>query len=464
MKKNNTLLFGKIPPQATEIEDVVLGCCLVEPEALELTLEHITTSEVFYSNVNQIIFSSILDVRAKGYQVDILTVTDNLSKIEKLDEVGGSYHITKLSANISTTAHLQTHCLILLEKFNARELIRICGDAINRAYSEEEDIFDLLQETEKSIQSISEGNSQSNFKQVGEMYMELMMDIEEAKFKPAGLTGIDTGYQEINAMTDGWQKSNLVVLAARPSVGKTALALNFAINANCGVLVYSLEAYGKELVKRFAACKTDVYFNDVKNCKVTDSQSAKLHQYISYFNKLDIKIDDKTQSLVKIIAGVRREKKKNPNMQLVVIDYLQLVRGIKDKNGNREQEVAGITRELKLLASELEITIIALSQLNREVEKTGNKRPSLANLRESGAIEQDANIVMMIWRKEESETEIKHFVLFEKNRDGKCGDVELRFNGDLQKWTTLDAPIVPPANPYAGFNRITPNFDEDAPF
>jgi replicative DNA helicase len=465
MKKHN-MLFGKVPPQAIDAEQSVIGSCLIEREAFEAVHEVIQSHEVFYRTEHQLIFAAILKVYQDGYPVDLLTVTNELRKTNSLEEAGGAYGLTMLSANVTSTAHVQTHALIVKEKFNARELIRLCSDAISKAFSEEHDVFDLLQDTERSIQSIAEGNSVSSFTPVGETFTEMLMDLEEMKHKPDGLTGIDTGYPEINEMTDGWQASNLVLIAARPSVGKTALALNFALNANCGVLIFSLEANKKELVKRFAAAKSDVFFYDVKKGKLSEFQEKKLHEQIRAFNSLDIKIDDKTQSIGKIIAGIRREKKRNPNTRLVIVDYLQLVRGQKDKNSNREQEVASISRELKLIASELDITVIALSQLNREVEKTANKRPSLANLRESGALEQDANIVMMIWRQEVSETEQKHWILFEKNRDGKCGDVQLRFNGDIQKWTTPDPFAAIQPNPRQGMPNRLPNdfFEEEAPF
>jgi len=465
MKNNNAIIYGKMPPQATDVEDMVIGSCLLEREAFEVAMEILPTHECFYLDKNQKIYAAMLELNDRGYPIDLLTVTDQLRKDGQLEMIGGAYHLTQLSLMVTSTAHMQHHCLIVVEKFNAREVIRICGKAINDAYSEETDVFDLMQDVEKGIQAISEGNSVSSFTKVGETFTEILMDFEELKHRPEGLTGIDTGYAEINEMTDGWQPSNLVLIAARPSVGKTALSLNFAINANCGVLIFSLEANKKELVKRFAAAKSDVFFHDIRKGKLSEFQEKRIHEQIRYFNSLDIKIDDKTQSLQKIISGIRREKKKNPNVKLVIVDYIQLIRGQKDKNSNREQEVASISRELKLIASELDITVIALSQLNREVEKTANKRPSLANLRESGALEQDANIVMMIWRQEISETEQQHWILFEKNRDGKCGDVKLKFNGDIQRWTTPDPFAQHFPKPNAGFqNRSLPDFDEDEPF
>ena len=465
MKPNRNLRLGQIPPQAIEIEEAVIAACMLEAETYEIAAEIIHTHEMFYKEEYRLIWQAMGQLRQIGRAVDLLTITEQLKQMAKLEIVGGAYELTKLTMAVSNTAHTKVHAMIVAEKYNARELIRICSEAIGKAFGGEEDVFELLTETEKQIQSISEGTSQSEFIQVGETYIDVLMEIEEAKYKPSGITGIHTGYNELNSITDGWQPSNLVLLAARPSQGKTALALNFAINANCGVLIYSLEANKKELVKRFAAMKTGVWFSAVKKGQLTPLQEQMMQQHIQFFQSCDIKIDDKTQNLNKILHGIRREKKRNPNMKMVVIDYIQLIRGAKDKNGNREQEVSTISRELKLIASELEITVMALSQLNREVEKTANKRPSLSNLRESGALEQDANIVLMIWHEAISETENKSYVLIEKNRDGELGDIELKFSGDIQKWIEIDhTPTGRPDNPRAGFQQPRMPYVEDDPF
>jgi replicative DNA helicase len=465
MKPNSNYRLGQLPPQAIEIEEAVIAACMLEAETYEIAAEIIHTEDMFYKEEYRLIWQAMGQLRQIGRAIDLLTITEQLKQMAKLEIVGGAYELTKLTMAVSNTAHTQVHALIVAEKYNARELIRICSEAIGKAFAGEEDVFELLTATEKNIQCISEGTSQSEFIPVGDTYLDVLMDIEEAKYKPSGITGIHTGYNELNGITDGWQPSNLVLLAARPSQGKTALALNFAINANCGVLIYSLEANKKELVKRFAAMKTGVWFSAVKKGQLTTLQEQMMQQHIQFFQSCDIKIDDKTQNLNKILHGIRREKKRNPNMKMVVIDYIQLIRGAKDKNGNREQEVSTISRELKLIASELEITVMALSQLNREVEKTANKRPSLSNLRESGALEQDANIVLMIWHEQVDETNNKSYVLIEKNRDGELGDIELKFSGDIQKWIEIDnTPTGRPDNPRAGFQSPRMPYVEDEPF
>jgi len=460
----NTLIYGKVPPQATELEQAVIGACLLEREAFE-TVHELLKPEMFYVDAHQKIYAAMVQLFNQHRPIDLLTVAEQLNKTAELEIVGGRYALTLLTQSVNSSAHVQTHSLIIIEKFNSREIIRICGKAIADAYDDNQDVFDLIADTEKQIQAITEGNSISEFVAIGETYTEMLMDIEEMKDRPQGLTGIDTGYEEINSMTDGWQPGNLIVLAARPSVGKTALALNFALKGMVPTLIFSLEAGKKELVKRFAAMKTGVFFSAVKKADLTDYQSQKLIEYASFFYSLPIEIDDKTQSLDRIVAAIRRKVKKN-KIKIVYIDYLQLIRANRDKNGNREQEIATITRTLKLLASELEISIVALAQLNREVEKTTTKRPTLSNLRESGAVEQDANIVMMIWPNQISEEETKHIVCIVKNRDGQCGDVELKFSGDLMLWETPTPTTRPPDNPRAGFqhlrNPLPP--EDDAPF
>jgi replicative DNA helicase len=463
-KEINSLVYGKVPPQALETEEAVLAACMMEREAFDNVLEIIKTLNVFYSDIHQKIWEALLHLNNIGRSIDLITVTDQLRRQGDLELVGGAFHLTKLTMAVLSSAHAETHARIVVEKFKAREIIRICGSAINEAYEGATDVFDLIDNTEKSIQQISQATAISNFVPVGETYAEILMDIEEAKGKPEGLSGIDTGYPEINEMTDGWQPGNLIILAARPSVGKTALALNFAINGNVPTLIFSLEANKKELVKRLASMKTDVYFSAVKKGKLSEWQENKLLQYCQYFYSLQIEIDDRTQELSSIVTAIRRKVAKK-GIKIVYIDYAQLIRATRDKNSNREQEIASITRTLKLLASELQITIVALAQLNRDVEKTTTKRPQLSNLRESGAFEQDANIVMMIWRQEMENNQSKHIICIEKNRDGKCGDVELKFNGDLQKWETItpDMNQQKPDKPNAGFeNRY--KYDDDAPF
>jgi len=474
----STLLLGKVPPQAIELEAAVLAACMLERETFDTVMPIIHSPECFYIEAHQKVYEAMLSLNNKHTPIDLLTISEELRKLNTIEIVGGPYELTQLSRSVTSTAHVEAHARIVIEKFNARELIRICGNAISQAYDESIDIFDLTEDTERSVRSISEGLSSESSTPVGETYEDILMEIEERKINPTPIAGIDTGYAEINEVTNGWQKSELIILAARPSQGKTAFALNLAMNAAlsttspCNVLVFSLEASKSALVKRLAAAKNEVALTDIRKGILTDYQESKMMQGLPVFRNMKFRIDDKSQNLMKIIGAIRREKKKRPDLQLIIIDYLQLIRGIKDKNSNREQEVANITRELKLLATELEIAIIALSQLNRETMKQAGGKPGLHNLRESGAIEQDANIVMFIWHEEigtdpQGNEEIKTWILIEKNRDGKCGPVELYFAKDIQAWVSMskreDQQAFAP-KPNAGFQQAMPdikNFNWD---
>ena len=435
-------IYGKVPPQNIEMEQAVIGACLLERDTFEQVMEILYSPECFYKESHQLIYGAMCELYNSGNNVDLLTVTEQLIKNEKLEKAGGAYEITQLTMSVLTSAHVIDHARIIMEKYMKRECIRIGLSMANDAFSDGTDPFELIEQAEHSLKSISDGLISDELTQVGQTYMEVCFDLETQRNEKTDLTGVDTGYPDLNQLTNGWQKSELILLAARPSQGKTALSLNFALNAKVPTLIFSLEASKKALVKRLAACKTGVPFKQIRQGSINDFQMELINKYVSEFNRMPIKIDDKTQSLNGIIKSIRREHKRNENLGLVIIDYLQLVKGSREKNGNREQEVSNISRSLKLLASELEVPIIALCQLNRQVETTANKRPNLSNLRESGSLEQDANIAMFIWWEEsgnnpDNTKQYKTWLLVEKNRDGECKPVELKFNGDIQKW--LDA-------------------------
>ena len=459
----NTLLFGKIPPQSIELEEAVIGACMLERDAFDKVMAIIKTADAFYKDAHQKIYAAMQRLITKGDVIDLLTITEELSKTSELELIGGAYYLTNLTMAVNTSAHVENHARIVLEKFMQRELIRISGTIISDAYEGSADVFDLLDRLEADrkaiIDNIPAGNTAVP---VGETYSEILMDIEERKNNPDTLLGIDTGYQEINDAIFGWQSGELIILAARPAMGKTAFALNLALNAACSkvnnsdVLIYSLEATNKELVKRMAACKNDVYYSAIRKGELSEFQERKMIEGYKDFNNMRIRIDDKTQKLNHIINSIRIHKKKNPNLKLVMVDYLQLIEVERQYGGNREQDVSTITRSLKLLAKELDIAILALSQLNRQVEARTNKKPQLADLRESGAIEQDANLVMMLWhevtanRDDKGNDIVNTHVLFVKCRDTSPFDVHIPFAGDIQRWGNL-SPQNEPFRPFAGF-------------
>jgi len=357
----NTLGFGRIPPQALELEEAVIAACMLEKNTFETAMEVITSHECFYKDTHQKIWRSMVSLHGKGTPVDLLTITEELRKSCELEAVGGEYALTMLSTSVLSSAHVEAHARIVVEKYKRRELIRICGEVMQDAYEDSTDVFDLLDIAEQDIKEISSDIISSSATNVGDTYIEILQDIEAQKSRKSDLVGVTSGYDELDRLTGGWQPSELIILAARPSLGKTAAALNFALNALVPVLVFSLEALKKPLVKRMAACKNKVSFENIRRGILDVFEEDIMNKAIGAFRKLPVKIDDRTQSLSGIIKVCRREKKKNPQLGLIIIDYLQLINMSREKTGNREQEVGKISRDLKLLASELEVPIIALS-------------------------------------------------------------------------------------------------------
>lgn len=465
------------PPQQKEAESAVLGLCLMgDREAIDIALAILITPECFYNDANKIIFSAIKHLSGINSPIDLTTVTSHLRSSNKLEEIGGVHYVTALCMGTTTAAYQEQYCMAIYEAYMQRELIRVCNDAISKVYAGEHDPFELIDQTGTSLNSILDKISIDEPEDVGSIYTEALMDIEEQRINGNALLGISSGYSELDRITLGWAKTDVIILAARPSQGKTALALNLAENAakkGTPVLFFSLETPKKMLLKRMASSKTGVKFNSILTGNINESDRMALDAHISYFNSLPIKVDDKTRRLDDIKRKVRRWVKKNPD-GLVIGDYLQLVST--SNKGNREQEVATISRDLKELAMELDVPIIFLAQLSRSVESTADKKPELFHLRESGAIEQDANIIMMIWWEKAADGSLNLWICVRKNKNGMCGDAKMKFAGDIQRWSEFDnvdyekpgfvqSHINPPAqqqdlgwdNPHAG---ITPNYQQ----
>jgi replicative DNA helicase len=444
MSKNDiSSIMGLVPPQDIKCEVAVLGALLLEPELYDVVAPLLPVPECFYKEQHSKIYKAILDTYKSGSKIDCLTVAEQVRKNGHLQGDLTQYFIFEVANKVTNTAHTQSYTLILAEKYKARVLIHLTQIIQKKAYNLEFDIFDILDEAEKGIKSISEGTQLGNVTSIGVEYTKMLQEIEDNIGKE-GLTGITTGYSELNVITDGWQNSDLIILAARPSVGKTALGLNFVTNAaneRVKTLLFSMEMSKKQLISRFAAIKSGAFLNAVKRRRVDELQKMRLIDQIKYFTDAGIFIDDRTKNINSVCSVCRQQKKKHPDLGMIVIDYLQLITVNKRSGGNREQEVAEISRELKSLAKELDVPVIALAQLNRDVEKTATKKPNLSHLRESGAIEQDADIIMFIWRLEEvnskGETENKHTIVVAKNRNGSIGDIPLNFSGDLQKWEEI---------------------------
>lgn len=477
-EKNN--MYGKLPPQSPEMEEAVIGACLIEKEAVEEVISILPNEHCFYVPAHQCIFMCIKELYVEGAPIDILTVSARLTKNEMLEKVGGLYSLMNLSHSVISGAHVADHSRIIMEKYMQRELIRLCGDIIGKAYDDSSDVFDLLDDLHVQYTALTELITGGSDYTVGKVFIDVVKDIDFQRNNHSELTGVDTGFSELNVMTSGWQNTDLIIIGGRPSKGKTALGLNLALNAAISEIVkkrnvgvFSLEMGNKQLLQRMASTITKIPFGFIRNGRVTEEQFLTLGEYVNYFSKLPIRVDDKTFSFLQICAKARKWKKKY-NIGLLVIDYLQLIRGEKAKNGNRETEISSISRGFKLLAKELEIPIILLSQLNRGVETRKPPEPMLSDLRESGAIEQDADIVMFPWHDlDPMDGRYVNYISVAKNRNGTLGKMEVVFVGGIQKWQ--DKEITESfslerheSNPRSGIRTsmtfTPPVIDEDAPF
>ncbi len=478
-KKIETLLG--VPPNDIELELAVLGACMLERDAYDEIASTILSPDYFYDNNNATIFGAIMELSRSGSKIDLLLVTAHLRKQNKIDDELNAYYLTKITQAVMSSAHIENHARILAEHYKARVLLATCQNTVSMILKNEMDVFDILSHHEKAVRDISDGSGEGSSIKVGEAHMNVLMEIEEQKESKSGVFGVDTGYEELNEITNGWNTTDLIILAARPSVGKTALALNFAINAadsGVGVLFFSIEMSTNQLVSRLAAIKSEVFLYYINKRKVEQWQEDKLYSNTDYFNKLNFYIDDRTKHIQRVVAKIKAHKKKHPNLKVVFIDYLQIMQATVYRGANREQEVAAISRELKAVAKDEHVAVIALSQINRVSEGRSDKKPELSHLRESGAIEQDADVVMMIWREQEPESDDqKHTIIFAKNRNGATGDIELKFNKDIQRWERHELPVPisnksaqsftspVPKNPYAGMRRDPyPNDKTDLPF
>lgn len=450
----STLVYGKVPPQAPELEEAVIGAIMLEKDKLAEVLEIIQSPDCFYVDANQKIYGAIRRLFDKGLPVDLLTVTEELRRSNELDIVGGAYHLSRLTMSVISSAHVEAHARIVMEKFIQRELIRISGQVINEAYEDSTDVFDLLDKAESNLYEITDKHLRKNFKSLTEVLKKTVEEIEEAKNKKEDVTGVPTGFTMLDRLTSGWQKNALIIVAARPAVGKTAFCLNLAMNAAMNsnkpfpVAFFSLEMGAGELVKRMLAATTEVSMDAITKGRMQEHEFVQMTQRMNKLAAAPLFLDDQAALNIFELRAKARRLKQRHDIQMIIIDYLQLMQADVNKGGNREQEISKISRDLKSLAKELEIPIIALSQLNRSVEsRKESKVPQLSDLRESGAIEQDADMVMFLYRPEyhginndemgqaiEGETHI-HIA---KNRAGSTDTVKVRFIKEYQKFVDLE--------------------------
>ena len=452
----STMVYGKVPPQAKDLEEAVLGAIMLEKGAFDAVVE-ILKPECFYVESHQRIYKAMQSLAQKSQPIDILTVVEELRMREDLEMVGGPYYVTRLTNVVVSSANIEAHSRIILQKFIQRELIRISGEIIGDAYEDSTDVFDLLDDAESKLFEITNNHLRKNFDTIDSVLVKTIQRIQDLRSKDEDTTGVPTGYKSLDRVTYGWQNTDLIILAARPAVGKTAFALNLARNAALHpskptpVAIFSLEMSAGQLVQRILSAESEIWLEKIVRGKLEEHEMKQLYaRGIQRLSQAPIYIDDTPAlNIFELRAKCRRLKNKH-NIGLIIIDYLQLMSGTgENRNSNREQEISNISRNLKGLAKELNIPILALSQLSREVEKRkeGNKMPQLSDLRESGAIEQDSDMVMFLYRPEyydittnemgennRGETHIR----IAKHRNGSLETIKLRALLHIQKFIEDD--------------------------
>ncbi|RAV97828.1 replicative DNA helicase [Pseudochryseolinea flava] len=452
--------LGKLPPQALDLEEAVLGALMLEKNALNAVVEFLKP-EHFYVEAHKEIYTAIVDLFKASEPVDMRTVVNQLRKQGKVELVGGAYYIAELTAKVSSAANIEYHARVIIEMAIKRELIQVASQIHHDAYEDVTDVFELLDKTEQSIFQISDANLKKNYDNMRNLMARAIQELQALKDHTDGLTGVPSGFTELDRMTSGWQRSDLVIIAARPGMGKTAFVVsalrNAAVDFKIPVAIFSLEMASIQLVNRMISAEAELESEKIKKGNLADHEWTQLVHKTSKLSSAPIFIDDTPAiSILELRAKCRRLKAEN-GIQIIVIDYLQLMRG--EQTGNREQEIASISRSLKGIAKELNVPVLALSQLSRSVEtRGGDKKPQLADLRESGSIEQDADIVMFLYRpeyykitvdEEGMPTQGTGEVIIAKHRNGSTGSVKLKFIGKYTKFADLDSPSSYD-NPFSG--------------
>jgi replicative DNA helicase len=444
--------IGKVPPQAIELEEAVLGALMLEKDALTAVID-ILKPVSFYKPAHSFIYDAIRTLFNESQPIDLLTVTNQLRKDGKLEDAGGAYAVTALTTRVNSAANVEYHARIITEMAIKRELIRVSGEIQLDAYEDTTDVFELLDRTERELFEISEQNIRKNYEDMKTIMQEALNELEARKEHKDGLTGVPTGFSALDRVTSGWQKSDLVILAARPGMGKTAFIVsalrNAAVDFNRPVAIFSLEMSSVQLVNRLISAEAELEGDKIKKGNLAEYEWQQLIHKTKNITNAPIFIDDTPALTILELRAKSRRLKSQHNIELIVIDYLQLMSGEASRGaGNREQEIASISRALKGLAKELEIPVIALSQLSRAVEtRGGDKKPQLSDLRESGSIEQDADIVMFLYRPEyynitEDDQGMPTTgvgqIIIAKHRNGSLENVNLKFIGKFTKFTDLD--------------------------
>ena len=443
---------GKIPPQAVELEEAVLGAMMIDKKGIDDVID-ILSSDAFYDSKHQEIYAAIYELFQNSEPIDLLTVSNLLKKNGKLEFVGGDFFLIRLTQKVASSAHIEFHARIILQKFIQRRLISISSEIIENAYDESTDVFDLLDEAEGKLFEVTQGNLKKSSEDAGSLVKQALKKIQEIG-NQEGMSGLATGFTKLDALTSGWQPSDLVIIAARPGMGKTAfvisMAKNMAIDFNHGVAVFSLEMSSVQLITRMISSETGLTSEKLRKGNLEPHEWEQLNVKVKKLSDAPIFIDDTPSLSIFDLRAKARRLVSQHGVKIIVIDYLQLMTAGGKAGGNREQEISMISRNLKALAKELAVPVIALSQLSRAVEtRGGSKRPLLSDLRESGAIEQDADIVSFIFRPEyygmtewdddeHTPCEGQGEFIVAKHRNGGLDNIRLKFTGHLAKFSDLE--------------------------
>ena len=494
-KRNNTPVkvgpneAGKLPPQAPELEDSVLGALMIEKDAYT-SVADLLRPEAFYKDQNRIVFEAIRNLASKDQPIDVLSVAERLKNMGTLEEAGGALYLSELTRRVASTAHLRYHAQIVAQKATARDLISMAARVEESAYDDTQDVDELMQRAEADIFEISQRAQKRDVTQIDPVIGEAFERMRKASKNEGNISGVPSGFKALDKITSGWQNSDLIIIAARPAMGKTAFVLsmakNIAVNYNRPVAMFSLEMSNVQLVNRLIMNVCEIEGEKIKNGKLSQQEWARLENKVNELRGAPIYVDETPSLSVFELRSKARKLVREHHVQLIIIDYLQLMNASGMTFGSREQEISIISRNLKALAKELDIPIIALSQLNRNVEsRTGveGKTPQLSDLRESGAIEQDADMVCFIHRPEyyhlyndeKTGKDLRGLgqIIVAKHRNGATDSIWLRFRAKYAKfqnedetWDDSDLTPLPAEGEMTVKSSIgySNNNNNDAPF
>ena len=436
----------KIPPKDIEAEQAVLGSMLIDKDAVNAAIETLN-KEDFYREDNKAIFEAMINLYNKPEPIDIITVKDELLSMGKFDVVGGLEYLADLPEKVPTTANVEKYIKIVEEKAMLRGLIKTSNELINLGFDETQEVNSVMDQAEKKVFALMQNRNQSGYHSIKDVLVDSFAQLEKLYNQKEGITGVPSGFADLDYRTAGFHNSELIILAARPAMGKTAFALNIATNAaarsNVPVLLFSLEMSKEQLVNRVLCSEAMVDSNKLKTGKIEENDWVKIVEALGPLSEAEMYIDDTAGISITEIRAKARKLKLEKNIGLIIIDYLQLIQGSGNRrNGSREQEISEISRSLKILAKELDVPVIALSQLSRAAEQRNDHRPMLSDLRESGSIEQDADIVMFLYRddyyNEESENKNIAEVILAKNRSGSVGTAEVLWMSSYTKFANIE--------------------------